>query len=167
LQSLVRVPRVLAGAGGRLRPTQHVLCMELFEGTSLADCVRAEQQELACALGLGSGEELRLTLMRRVRAHFEGGGGSGDDGIGAELLLQAGVAVAPLLRALVAARRAMHVTLALGWNCGALAVRLLSLGHITPALRHMPRAASAVDLGRALHTLIHVHGVPPPRRIMN
>lgn len=117
-------------------------------------------------------EEMRLALMRRVRAHFEhggdgsgsdkgsdGGSGGGGDGGSAQLLLQAGLAAAPLLRAYVSARRRVHIVMAVAWNCGAQVVRLLSLGHLAPAFRVVPQAASAVDLGRVLKTLVHVRSL--------
>jgi predicted unusual protein kinase regulating ubiquinone biosynthesis (AarF/ABC1/UbiB family) len=70
---LVRVPVV---ADARLC-TQHVLAMEYLEGASLSNAIAAEQEAIAHALGMASGEELRDQLMRKVKEHFqEGGGGS-------------------------------------------------------------------------------------------
>ena len=67
-----------------LRTTTHL--------RSLSSAIEDELAEVARALGLAGADALRSRLMRSVQAHFEGGGG-------AQLLIEAASAAAPLVRA--------------------------------------------------------------------
>ena len=72
--------------------TSHVLAMEYLRGPSLAFAIEEEMEEVASALGMKDGSQLRASLMRQVQQHFEGGGGS-------HRFLHAAEAAAPLIRA--------------------------------------------------------------------
>lgn len=154
--ALVRVPAV---PDGRLC-TEHVLAMEMLPGRSLAAAIEDEYKEMAEALGLGSAATLRAELMKRVMTHFEEGGG-------AQRFLHAAEAAAPVVRAyarLVRWRRGLAVRL----QCliGRIA-SLLGVGHLMPPVDTSSIAAAAAaansharaDVGRAVRTLVRVHGV--------
>lgn len=159
---LVRVPQV---ADARLC-TQHVLAMEYLEGSSLSNAIAAEQDAIAQALGMGSGEELRDRLMKTVKAHFEEGGGGCSQvlsdvkgaGSAAAAAAEAAMVAAPLVRAYAAARQRLLALGVAAYNCVARSVAVLSFGALRPALRTARTIGPGVDLGRALHTLVRVHG---------
>ena len=138
---LVRVPTV---PEERLC-TRHVLVMEYLDGCSLASAIDAEYATMASALGYANGAELRQQLMRRVQQHFESGGG-------ARRFIQAAEAVAPLVRAYA------RLVAAIGAWC-ARAAAVLGLGHLAPSTPSEPFPPAAVDLGRAIRTLVRAHGV--------
>lgn len=128
--------------------TRHVLAMEYLPGCSLASAVESELADIAAALGMDS-RELRLSLMRRVHAHFKDGGGKAQ-------LLGAAELAAPLLRGYAAAvRRLRH---AIG-TIHAEIVRYAALVgvHLSPALVP-PKPAVRHDISRVIRTLCHVHG---------
>jgi len=172
----VRVP----GVPDERLVTRHVLAMELLPGISLGKAIEREQDDLAAALGIaGGGAALRRQLMRRVRKHFETGvegeeegGLSGGAGVlGAERLMAAASAVAPVARAVAAARRRTVVTiswlrsgLGFGLRYGlCFLVTALSLGLVSlpppPPFSFESSGAGRVDVSRALRTLVRVHGV--------
>ena len=151
--AFVRVPTV---PDARLC-TRHVLAMEYLHGQSLASAIEDEYAEIADALGIGSAAELRTKLMRRVQAHFEGGGG-------AQRFVETAEAAAPLVRAyarLVRWRRSLVASIhgGLAWAAG-----WLMLSHLVPPpsetrVGSTPDRAARSDLGRAIRTLVRVHGV--------
>jgi len=151
---LVRIPCV---PDARLC-TRHVLAMEYLHGVSLASAIEDEYAEIADALGMGSAAELRSKLMRRVQQHFEGGGG-------AQRFVDTAEAAAPLVRAyakIVRWRRGLVASL---HQCLARIAALLGLGrHLPPPALLEPaggseRQKTRSDLGRAIRTLVRVHGV--------
>ena len=96
--ALVRLPAV---PDERL-VTKHVLAMEYLRGASLARAIEEEMEEVATALGMRDGAQLRASLMQQVQHHFEDGGGS-------HRFLNAAEAAAPLIRAYAQVCMCMHV----------------------------------------------------------
>lgn len=169
----VRIPRVRNETG---LCTKDVLVMEYLEGASLRDVIDEEQNRIARALGKQSGEELRFMISKRMKEHFEQGGGNAEGGTQLKLV---GGGQGPNMARL--------------WNLlGPFAIHGLRhyarlrerLGHAASAMRRFesiirhprqePRllgdddnsfakrkrlTSHRVNLGKALKTLIHVHGV--------
>ena len=147
---LVRIPGV---PDDRLC-TRHVLAMELLHGSSLATAIDAEMAEVAAALGLRSAKELRARTMRKVQQHFEEGGG-------AQRFIDVAETAAPLLRAYAATIRRLRHTCAslhralVRWLAALGVASLLPPAPPPQPFTNSPRA----DLGRAIRTLVRVHGV--------
>jgi len=80
--AFVRIPRVRNETG---LCTRHVLVMEYLEGTSLSEVIAEEQTRMAAALGKADLNELRTDLARRMREHFEQGGGDSNNAAGARI----------------------------------------------------------------------------------
>ena len=154
---LVRVPTV---PDERLCTT-HVLAMEYLRGQSLARAIDDEMSDVARALGLGGADELRSQLMRQVQQHFAEGGG-------AHRFMHVAEAAAPLVRTYAAAaRRFRRMRASVGqwlrWSCvrllGPLAGVAWEAAASVPATRGSEEPAVRPDIGRAIRTLVRVHGV--------
>ena len=163
--SLVRIPRVKNETG---ICTKNVLVMEYLEGTSLSDAIQLEQDRVARALGKEDASELKAALTKRMREHFEKGGGAGSGGmmgIGgktAKMVNVLGPAASGLLRTYAAARdRVENAAVSLGKLGAKVRAELsgnkqLELIEDTATTK---KKKSSVNLGRALKTLVHVHGI--------
>lgn len=161
--ALVRIPRVMNESG---ICSKNVLVMEYLEGTSLSDVIQQEQDSMARALGKEDAKELKAAITKRMRDHFENGGGAGNGSMnmlgGAKMKFLTnflGPAGGALLRAYASGRN--HVEDA-----------LLALQKTTTKIRigfgskenELIRDAQStkrtkVNLSRALKTLVHVHGI--------
>lgn len=141
---LIRIPRVIGKA------TQHVLIMEYMEGTSLADAMEEEQQQIAISLGMSSAKALRAKVMEDLKTHFLEGGGQSD-------LIKV-QAVAPMVRAYAGLCRRLSNIRTKVRNGASRAVHVLSDRRVEPTLQelYVPRK---IDLSRVLKTLVMVHGV--------
>ena len=163
--SLVRIPRVVDEIC-----TSNVLAMEYLEGTSLSDAIDGEQHRMAKALGRKDGEELKRELGKRMREHFENGGGAGEGGMrgmlgnkGMKLANALGPSAAAMLRTYASIRDGVeNVALSVarvgsklrnGWNRDDNNIDDL----IADGGSNKKRAK--VNLSRALKTLVHVHGI--------
>ena len=60
--------------------------MEYLDGISLRDIMTNEQDRIARALGKKNGEELQFSIAKRIKEHFENGGGDADGGAQMRLL---------------------------------------------------------------------------------
>ena len=79
----VRIPRVRNETG---LCNKNVLVMEYLDGISLRDIMSNEQDRIARALGKKNGEELQFSIAKRIKEHFENGGGDADGGAQMRLL---------------------------------------------------------------------------------
>jgi len=159
--SLVRIPRVVDDIC-----TQNVLAMEYLEGVSLSDAIQQEQDRVAKALGKQDGDELKKVLASRMREHFENGGGAGSGGMNMlgdkkmKFLNVFGPTATTMLRTYASVRDGIENAaisaakfgskLRTGWNEDKL--DLIADGS-------MNKKKAKVNLGRALKTLVHVHGI--------
>jgi aarF domain-containing kinase len=158
--SMVRLPRVFNETG---ICSENVLVMEYLEGTSLASAIENEQDRLAKALGQGSAEEFKTGLMKKMKEHFEQGGGEAGNGglmMGGKLLQSFGPAAAGLLRAYGGFKEQVD---SFAWSlqrAGAKVGNLFSKEEQRVLLKGRPkRSTSNVNIGRALKTLTYVHGL--------
>ena len=71
----VRIPKVRNETG---LCTKNVLVMEYLDGVSLRDIMTDEQDRIARALGKKNGEELQFMIAKRIKEHFQDGGGDAD-----------------------------------------------------------------------------------------
>mmetsp|Transcript_38579 Transcript_38579/g.71315 ORF Transcript_38579/g.71315 Transcript_38579/m.71315 type:complete len:395 (-) Transcript_38579:315-1499(-) len=164
--SLVRIPRVMNETG---ICTQHVLVMEYLRGTSLAEAIEQEQNRIANALGKKDGEELRSILAKRMREHFENGGGAGSGGMEllggkkAKFAQAVGPLAARMLRSYAGVKERFENMTTRAHNVGAILVRGVTGGIVRPEHRPINRQGKAstahINLGRVLKTLVHVHGL--------
>lgn len=151
----VRIPRVLNETG---LCTENVLVMEYLEGVSLKDVMEEEQDRIARALGKKDGEELRFTIAKRMKEHFEQGGGGEQEGETQMKLMGAG------------SNRQARL-----WNVlGPFAIHGLrhyarlrdQVVQLTAGLRRSGTSSNQkqsrsrhINLGKVLKTVIHVHAV--------
>lgn len=169
--NLVRIPQVRNETG---ICTKDVLVMEYLEGISLRQVMEEEQDRIARALGMENGDELRFVIGKQMKEHFEQGGGEmgkdGERGLslfmtggGAKVLQKLGPLAIRGLRSYAHLRDRIH-------QVGSTLRRRLQIGrrysskkdgetehqegHRIPPTKH-----KRVNLGRALKTLIHVHGL--------
>lgn len=166
--SLVRIPRVKNETGVC---TQHVLAMEYLKGTSLADALQQEQDLVASALGTKDSKELRSILTKRMREHFEQGGGPGSGGLElvgggkARMMQVAGPAAARMLRQYAQLKNQAEGVSVRLYNLGASLIKSLSGGKVQPRLRremepqHKRASTAHVNLARVVKTLVQVHGI--------
>ncbi|KAL7532103.1 hypothetical protein ACHAXR_004441 [Thalassiosira sp. AJA248-18] len=162
--NLVRIPRVVEAIC-----TPNVLAMEYLEGVSLSDAIQHEQDSVAKALGKKDGEELKMLLASRMREHFENGGGAGEGGMQMlgdkkmKMMNVFGPGATTMLRTYASVRdgvenAALSVAkfgskLRAGWNQD----NLDFIADDASSSRNKKKAK--VNLGRALKTLVHVHGI--------
>jgi aarF domain-containing kinase len=165
---LVRVPRVRNETG---ICTQHVLVMEYLRGVSLAEAIEREQNAIAQALGGKDASEFRSEMMKRMKDHFERGGGDAEDGASIhmvpnqktmQLVRLAGPWALKLLRAYAMSRDvlldAVHrVTSEVDRTIKS--IQLLPTNETVSKRNNSDRKKSRVNMARALKTLIHVHGL--------
>jgi hypothetical protein len=160
---LVRVPRVRNETG---ICTQHVLVMEYLRGVSLADAIEGEQNTIAKALGVKDGNELRAAMMKRMKEHFERGGGADDGQM--EMLTDnkmrlakiAGPFAIKALRVYAGLLENLHdVFHFAGSKMQTLHTGKLSLPNNDIAPTYPSGRRSQINMGRVLKTLIHVHGL--------
>jgi hypothetical protein len=165
---LVRVPRVRNETG---ICTQHVLVMEYLRGVSLADAIDREQNAIAQALGGKDANEFRSEMMKRMRDHFERGGGDTEDGGSIrmvpndktmQLVGLAGPWALKLVRAYALSRDALldvvhKVTT--GVDRTIKSIQSLPMNETSSKKYELHRKKSRVNMARALKTLIHVHGL--------
>ncbi|KAL9182297.1 hypothetical protein ACHAXT_012949 [Thalassiosira profunda] len=160
--SLVRIPRVVEEIC-----TQNVLAMEYLEGVSLSDAIQQEEDSVAKALGKKDGDELKRVLASRMREHFENGGGAGSGGMmmlgdkKMKLMNVLGPTATAVLRTYASIRDGIE-------NAALSAAKFASklradftkgeLDLIADSASGKKKRAK-VNLGRALKTLVHVHGV--------
>lgn len=158
----VRVPIVRNETG---ICNQDVLVMEYLEGTSLSAAMEHEQNRFAKAMGKEDAEEMKAVLMKRMKEHMERGGGAGSGtlqmmGGGSMLLQSVGPLAARLFRVFAGMRE--HVEdAALSLQTTGSRVRYALSGsnvHQTQIARRK-RTRSRVNLGRAIKTLVQVHGL--------
>ena len=159
--SLVRIPRVVDEIC-----TKNVLAMEYLEGVSLSDAIKEEQDRVAKALGRKDGDELKNMLASKMKEHFESGGGaeSGDMNMlgnkQMKLLNIFGPSATSLLRTYASIRDSI----------GNAAISVVKFGSklrvgrsveaglvVDPAAKKKKK--TNVNLGRAIKTLVHVHGI--------
>jgi hypothetical protein len=144
--------------------------MEYLEGTSLSDVIQREQDSLARALGKEDSRELKEAIAKRMRDHFENGGGAGEGGMnmlgGAKFKFLAnflGPAGGVIFRAYASARN--HVEDAfMALQMTTTKIRVGFGGRTDGELVEDGTKFTApkrikVNLGRALKTLVHVHGI--------
>ena len=163
--ALVRIPRVKNETG---ICSKNVLVMEYLEGTPLSDVIQHEQDSMARALGKEDAKELKAAITKNMREHFENGGGGGTGSMnmmgGAKFKFLSnflGPAGGALIRTYASARNHVEdMTLALQKTVtkiragfGGKNAELLEDG-----LKSTPTRMK-VNLGRALKTLVHVHGI--------
>jgi aarF domain-containing kinase len=167
--SLVRIPRVVDEIC-----TQNVLAMEYLEGISLNEAIAMEQRRVAKALGMRDGDELKSVMARRMRKHFENGGGATGEGGGMQGMLGGnrmklvnvfGPSAAALLRTYASVKDEIENAALSAAKVGSLIRRSWSRGWNNPDhLIHDSMGSNNgkktnVNLGRALKTLVHVHGI--------
>jgi aarF domain-containing kinase len=160
---LVRVPRVRNETG---ICTQHVLVMEYLRGVSLADAIEREQNAIAQALGGKDASEFRTEMIKRMKDHFERGGGADDGGkIGMvtnekkmRLVSLAGPLALKVLRAYAVSRDAVLDTLHKMDQAFQTVVRLPNNDNLSSGSKQ-DRKKPRINMARALKTLVHVHGL--------
>lgn len=171
--SLVRIPRVIEEIC-----TPNVLAMEYLEGTSLSDAIDMEQRRVAKALGMRDGEELKTVIAGKMRKHFEDGGGKANDDMflggsknTMKLINVFGPSAAALLRFYASLKDEIeNVAFAVakfgslvrigwtkGWNIDSPDEELIHDDVMASSIGKKKRLK--VNLGRALKTLVHVHGI--------
>jgi len=160
--SLVRIPRVVEDIC-----TQNVLAMEYLEGVSLSDAIQQEQDRVAKAFGKQDGEELKKMLASRMKEHFKNGGGAGSGGLHMlgskkmKLMNVFGPSATAVIRTYASVKDGIENAafsvakfgskFRSGWNQDGDQLALLADG---PTKKN-----TKVNLGRALKTLVHVHGI--------
>ena len=176
--SLVRIPRVVNEIC-----TKNVLAMEYLEGTSLGDAIDSEQRRVAKALGMRNGDELKTVLAAKMRKHFENGGGGvaannegGDmmmlSGNKARLINVFGPSAAALLRTYALLRDEIENVILSVFKFGSMIRNNWmkdrhNLDNLDGVIHddammisnNGKKRTSRVNLGRALKTLVHVHGI--------
>lgn len=162
--NLVRIPRVVDQIC-----TPNVLAMEYLEGVSLSDAIQQEQDKVAKALGKKDGDELKAILASRMREHFENGGGAGEGGLQSMLggknkmkLVNAfGPTATSLLRTYASVRDGVENAALNVAKFGSKLRRELIHGDRDELdlIANGKNAKKSVNLGRALKTLVHVHGI--------
>ena len=174
--SLVRIPRVIDDIC-----TKSVLAMEYLEGTSLGDAIDLEQRRVAKALGMHDGDELKTALATKMRKHFENGGGvanneGGDmmilSGNRAKLINVFGPSAAALLRTYALLRDEIENVMLSVFKFGSMIrINWMKDRHNFDSVDEVihddammisnngKKRTSRVNLGRALKTLVHVHGI--------
>ncbi len=169
--NLVRIPRVVDEIC-----TPNVLAMEYLEGISLSNAIAMEQRRVAKALGMSNGDELKRVMASKMRKHFENGGdATGENGVMQEMLggnrmklfNALGPSAAALLRTYALAKDEIENAALAVSKFGSLIRRSWSRGWNTgntddlihDAIGSNNRKKEKVNLGRALKTLVHVHGI--------
>jgi hypothetical protein len=169
--NLVRIPRVVD-----VICTPNVLAMEYLEGISLSNAIAMEQRRVAKALGMSNGDELKRVMASKMRKHFENGGdATGENGVMQEMLggnrmklfNALGPSAAALLRTYALAKDEIENAALAVSKFGSLIRRSWSRGWNTgntddlihDAIGSNNRKKEKVNLGRALKTLVHVHGI--------
>jgi predicted unusual protein kinase regulating ubiquinone biosynthesis (AarF/ABC1/UbiB family) len=160
--SRVRVPIVKNETG---ICNENVLVMEYLEGQSLSSAMEQEQNRYARALGKEDAEELKSVLMERMKEHMEHGGGAGSGSLkmmegGTRLLQTFGPTGVRLFRAFAGIKESLEDVAVSCRVAGAkirnsLTRREIDAAHVTSKRRQR----SHVNLGRAIKTLVHVHGL--------
>lgn len=148
---LVRIPRVVDEIC-----TKNVLAMEYLEGVSLSDAIQQEQDRVAKALGKQDGKELKKILAGKMKEHFQNGGGASSSMLGGVGKMQVfGNAATTILRT--------YASLLDGVENAAIAVTKfgskLRGGLNQNTFDPTQKKTAKVNLGRALKTLVHVHGI--------
>jgi len=172
--SLVRIPRVIYDIC-----TKDVLAMEYLEGISLGDAIDLEQRRVAKALGMHDGDELKTALATKMRKHFENGGGvannEGDmmmlSGNRAKLINVFGPSAAALLRTYALLKDEIENVILSVFKFGSMIrINWMKDRHNFDSVEVIhddammisnngKKRTSRVNLGRALKTLVHVHGI--------
>lgn len=168
--SLVRIPRVINEIC-----TKNVLAMEYLEGTSLGDAIDLEQRRVAKALGMRDGDELKSALATKMRKHFENGGGMANNDGGDMMMLSGnraklinvfGPSAAALLRTYALLRDEIENVILSVYKFWSMLGRnnfdsLDEVIHddVMTISYNGKKRTSRVNLGRALKTLVHVHGI--------
>mmetsp|Transcript_8318 Transcript_8318/g.13704 ORF Transcript_8318/g.13704 Transcript_8318/m.13704 type:complete len:592 (+) Transcript_8318:197-1972(+) len=159
--SLVRIPRVVDDIC-----TQHVLAMEYLEGVSLSDAIKDEQNRVAKALGRKDGDELKVLLASKMREHFENGGGAGSGGM--RMLGDKQMKIMNVLGPSATAMLRTYASVRDGFENAAISVVKFGsrlgrndneVGLIADTTAAKKKKKINVNLGRALKTLVHVHGI--------
>jgi len=167
--SLVRIPRVRHVFG------RNVLIMEYLQGISLGDAIEAEQNRMARALGQKDARELKSVMSKRMREHFENGGGAGSGSMqkmlgggkqGAKMMNIVGPAASAMLRSYAGARdRVESLGISLGIAAGRLRTMISSKGRSKDIMEGNfeeekgRKAKTKVNLSKALKLLVHVSGI--------
>jgi hypothetical protein len=152
---LIRIPKVMGGM-----TTEHVLAMEYIEGTSLADAMDDELQEIAFALGYHSAEELKREVQQDLKKHFMGGGGHGNLVDSKEQgMLERATTVAPLVRTYATVFRKIFNAHAKLRNGASRVLEVVSRGNMKPEFVQLHVPPRNIDLRRVIKTLVMVHGV--------
>eukprot|EP00584_Thalassiosira_punctigera_P005995 CAMPEP_0172544322 /NCGR_PEP_ID=MMETSP1067-20121228/14505_1 /TAXON_ID=265564 ORGANISM="Thalassiosira punctigera, Strain Tpunct2005C2" /NCGR_SAMPLE_ID=MMETSP1067 /ASSEMBLY_ACC=CAM_ASM_000444 /LENGTH=610 /DNA_ID=CAMNT_0013330861 /DNA_START=181 /DNA_END=2013 /DNA_ORIENTATION=- len=159
--SLVRIPRVVEDIC-----TPNVLAMEYLEGVSLSDAIKQEQDRVAKAFGKQDGEELKRVLASRMREHFEKGGGAGSGGM--NMLGDRKMKILNLFGPTASAAIRTYASVKDGMENAAISFAKfgsrLRMGRGQDNLALVAdggqnKKKANVNLGRALKTLVHVHGI--------
>ena len=139
--------------------------MEYLEGQSLSSAMEQEQNRYARALGKEDAEELKSVLMERMKEHMERGGGAGSGSLkmmggGTRLLQTFGPTGVRLFRAFAGIKERIE-DVAISCQVSGTKLRNSLTGSETDAARvaSKRRQRSRVNLGRAIKTLVHVHGL--------
>ncbi len=157
--SLVRIPRVVDDIC-----TQHVLAMEYLEGVSLSDAIKDEQDRVAKALGRKDGDELKKMLASKMREHFENGGGAGSGGMQMlgdkqmKIMNVLGPSATALLRTYASMRDGIENAAISLVKFGSKLMKDNEGGLVADSAAKKKKKVN-VNLGRALKTLVHVHGI--------
>lgn len=155
--SRVRIPIVKNETG---ICNENVLVMEYLEGTSLSTAMEQEQHRYAKALGKENADEVRTILMKRMKEHMERGGGAGSGSLQAmndmntQLLQAVGPFAARLFRVYAGLRERVEIatySLRHGFVGGE--------SNETSVSKRKSQTKSRINLGRAIKTLVHVHGL--------
>jgi predicted unusual protein kinase regulating ubiquinone biosynthesis (AarF/ABC1/UbiB family) len=156
--SLVRIPRVVEDIC-----TPNVLAMEYLDGISLSEAIQQEQDKVAKALGKKDGDELKKILASRMRDHFKNGGGAASGMLGdrkMKILNAFGPSAAMMLRAYASARDSIENAAIAAVKFGSkLRVGLNNHDILSDDVQSKKKKKANVNLGRALKTMVHVHGI--------
>ena len=142
---------------------QDVLVMEYLEGTSLSAAMEQEHNRFAKALGKEDADEMKRVLMERMKEHMERGGGAGSGSLqmmGNTKLLQAvGPTAASVFRAFAGLKERLEDAAISVKTAGSRARHALIGGRAESSQTIKKEKRSRVNIGRAIKTLVHVHGL--------
>jgi len=158
--SQVRVPIVRNETG---ICNQDVLVMEYLEGTSLSAAMEQEQNRFARALGQEDAEEMKTVLMERMKEHMERGVGAGSGSLqmmgNGKLLQTFGPTAASIFRAFAGMKERLEDATISLQTAGSRVKHALMGGKGESIQPRKKRKRSRINLGRAIKTLVHVHGL--------
>jgi len=163
---IVRIPRVRNETG---LCTDRVLVMEYLDGSPLSHLIEIEHDRFAKGLGLDDAKSLKAIMRKRMRRHFEKGGGDADEDfdaavfIGSKWLQVLGPSGARLIRFFGGIKEnienmvfSTRITISRLGNV----IGMRTSEKIAPEnIRNNRHRKMNVNIGRVLKTLIHVQGL--------